>query len=301
MEFKYNFAFFIKTYIDDINRFHNLISSIIKYNRDNIPVFISVPSKDYSNFNVLIGHFKSSTINLFKDEDICNELIEKPINDFAIGYINQQISKLTFWQTKLAEYYLCLDSDLFFIKDFFINDFMFNSQTPYVVLQEDKDLSLDASYKGYYSERKAKIKSIFNKIGINNNHIKTSHGNTILSSKVLKSLKKDYLNNQPYYNLLIDESFEFSWYNAWLQKTELTNYISCEQFFKVFHTKDQYFNCLRLNSEENIKKEYLGICLNSNWADKLNIFKYGYLPKNRMFMFKIEKKLHKLISILRKI
>lgn len=301
MTYRHKFIFLIKTYHDDLKRIEILTKSISEHNKENIPVFISVPNEDYQLFNKLISNSNDTNINLIKDEELCNELITEQINNFSIGYINQQLVKMTFWKSKIAEFYLCLDSDIYFTKDFFISDFMYDQNTPFSVLVQDKDLSLDPSYKGYYHDRTQKIQSIFESIGVKGKNIRTCHGNTVISSEVLKEFSSLYLKSKPFHTILINESFEFSWYNAWLQKNNLINYKACESFFKVFHTKDQYFNCLKYNSEADISREYLGICLNSNWADKLKVYKYGFLPKNRRFYFKVELFLIKLISILRKI
>ena len=38
----------------------------------------------------------------------------------SAGYINQEIVKLCFWETGLADNYLCLDSDAEFVRDFHV-------------------------------------------------------------------------------------------------------------------------------------------------------------------------------------
>lgn len=270
---------FCKSYINDLPRVVNLIQSINTFNKDNIPVYISVPSVDYPIFKKNLGN---TGVNLFKDEDIANELITQKVNAFSIGYINQQIVKLSFWKTNICENYFCMDSDGYFIRDFFKSDFMLNENTPYTILVQDKDLCVEPKYHHYYDSRLEKLKIIQESLNFSDVRFATCHNFAILSRQVLKTFEDKFLipHGLKYYDILKDASYEFSWYNTWLQKDKTIEIVPIEPLFKMFHYSDQYFDYLRRNvSEHDIARAYIGICINSNWSNKYNSAsnKYGDL------------------------
>ena len=119
-------SLYCKSYSKDVHRAKQLLDSIMKYNSDNIPFFISVPSNDINLFKNILG---TTGYYLIKDEDIDIE---------NGGWIGQQIVKSQFWRMELCENYVCIDSDCFFIKPFYINDFMFDDDTPYTICHEYK-------------------------------------------------------------------------------------------------------------------------------------------------------------------
>lgn len=298
MSYQMNLAFLLKTYWGDLKRTERLITSFERFNSDNIKLFISVPESDRSYFDHFALH---PHITILFDEDICPCLITNAINDFEPGYINQQMVKLTFSLSKTARFYLCLDADFEFIREFTLSDFLFTSEIPYSVLTQDKDLSLDRSYRSYFFQRKNKIKSIFSKIGLETKNPLTCHNGTIFSSELLENFFKEFTSPEKLPQLLCEDPFEFSWYNAWLQKSQAITYQPCEPFFKMFHTKEQYYHALKEYTLSDIKKEYLGICINSNWGDRFRVSQYGEIPKNKKLAFAIEKKLTNLFLRLRKL
>ena len=52
--------------------------------------------------------------------------------------IMQQIVKSEFWRLELAENFLIIDSDSYFIKEFSLQDFMFDDLTPYTIMNEGR-------------------------------------------------------------------------------------------------------------------------------------------------------------------
>ena len=115
---------YCKSFHRDVDRVVNLQESIDKHNIDNIPFYVSVPQQD-------VELFKSKGIrNIVEDESI--------YQSNSSGWIQQQIVKSNFWKLGLCENYVCIDSDGYFIKDFYITDFMYDDQTPYTVIHEQK-------------------------------------------------------------------------------------------------------------------------------------------------------------------
>jgi hypothetical protein len=119
---------FIKSFRRDFDPVKKLIASIELYNRDHLPVYLSVNDSDFDYFADNLNH---KNINLIKDSDI----FEYPDND---GWRYQQIIKSNVYRLGICENYLCIDSDSEFIRDFYYSDFMYNDNTPYTIMHESK-------------------------------------------------------------------------------------------------------------------------------------------------------------------
>jgi len=265
---KNNFVMFCKTYSADLNNFSLMIDSFNAFNEDNIKLFVSVPEKEIN----LYTKFNNKNISVITDESYAgNFFTNKSYHGLSTGYINQEICKLSFWESNIAENYLCIDSDLQFIRKFYISDFMADKNTPYTVLVMDKDLSIEKHYHDFWNFRQTFIKKIYDDIGLNDKRLRTCHGMQVLNSKVLKSLKKDFMTVKKYsYSDLIKISpYEFTWYNAWFQKCKLIKEVAVEPFFKTFHMRIDYiFSKLKLLNLSDLSYSYIGIIMNSNWNNK---------------------------------
>lgn len=268
-----NFAFYCKSYIKDVKHVSKLVESFNKYNVENIHLYISVPATDIDFFI----KFASKNITVIKDEDYAlSYLTTENAGRFSAGYVNQEICKLSFWESKLALNYLCIDSDACFIRDFKFDDFMYTDTIPYTILVMDKDLSVERYYKKFWKYRIENIKKIYEEVGLDDKRYRSSHGVTILNAKVLESFKKDFMQSKgySYRNLIEIAPFEFTWYNAWFQKCKLVEEVAVEPFFKTFHCKIEY----KLSRMKNIKLEdyarsYVGIVINSNWGRNAGNYK----------------------------
>ena len=126
---------FCKTYSKDLKRLIRLLDSIKEFNIENIPTYISVPDIEYDFFN---SSLKNYDINLVKDEEVIKSNPKNNIGTYQKlpGSIQQQIVKAEFWRLAKCLNYLCLDSDCKFIRTFTTNDFLWNSETPYTVMDE---------------------------------------------------------------------------------------------------------------------------------------------------------------------
>lgn len=130
----HNLVLFCKSYIKDLNRIKILKESIDKFNADDIPFVIVCPKSDLNIFkSTLISNKENYEIIFLCDEDIINEE-EKNMP----GWISQQFVKIKFYQKNLCNFYVILDSDLYFIQNFYIKDFMYNEFTPYTSIIEEK-------------------------------------------------------------------------------------------------------------------------------------------------------------------
>jgi hypothetical protein len=256
---------YCKSYINDYERFKVLLESVNKYNIDNIPFYVSVPSKDINVFKNLKG------INLIEDELV--------YTGSAPGWIQQQIVKSNFWKLKISENYICIDSDSYFIKPFFKKDFMYNENIPYTVIHEQKELfswtitkvkELGFNPKQSFIEDRKKIMDIFQRKG---RYYDFGPSPIIWSSKVWESLEESYCipNNIKFENLLEYSNSEFSWYGESLLAFKSIDIYPIEPIFKVFHYPLQLTEYKNLGiTEEMISENYLGIVLQSNYNASIN-------------------------------
>ena len=274
------FCFLLKTYKGDLNEANRLLKSFIKYNYDKIKIYVVAEKSLKKN---LIQHESI----LFLDELIFDQkLFSKSHKNFSKGYLNQQIIKLSFWELGLSKSYFCIDSDAFFIKPFYLKDFYINSR-PIAFFSNENELRIDNKYYNFYLKNLIKYREII----LNNLNIKNlpnpmnCHGNSTIDSKVMKSFRDEFLKNQNlnYKDLIIKAPIEFTWYFYWLQKREIKQFKEIP--FKIFHTPQQYFNSLIYSSLEDIKREYIGVLINSNWSRKMKINSYGKLSYMLLFNF----------------
>ena len=262
-----NFAFMLKTYEKDLQYAWRLADSFEKYNADDIPLYMVLDGEDKEKF---LEFSNLGNVHIVLKEDIDVEYAKEAVNGISSGYINQEIVKLAFWKLNLCKNYLCIDSELEFIREFHIDEFMYDEETPYSVLIEDHDLLANPNYyNAFWTEREKSLERIKEVYGIKDRHILTCHGMQTFSAKVLKSMEEDFMrpNGYSYLDLLKVSPYEFSWYNYYLQKTRPIEIHPCEPHFKTYHMPyQQIVDAMQGIDLESLKRAYCGIILNSNYS-----------------------------------
>ena len=258
------FSIFCKSYRGDLDRAIELSKSISVYNKDNIPFYLSVPTED---------------IELFKSNIPYYTLIidDKEIFHFNQGWVGQQFIKSGFYKLNLSRFYLVIDSDSYFIKDFYIKDFLYNESTPYMVMDENNTMFewTDRYYRecfpfnpreSYEDDYKI-IKDFFGRSG------KTYHyGPTpcVWNTKIWEWLDKEYTIEK----LFKIKPNELNWYGEAVLHTD-SKFMPCSPLFKCFHYSQQYSFHKQLGWEENDwKGQYFGIVMQSNWDGEQTPLKY---------------------------
>jgi hypothetical protein len=261
-----NLVFLIKSHIPHLNYTKQLIETTFKHNKDNIPVYLSIPK---SQENIFKNNIDTSLCNIIFDEDI----IKGNINQ---NWFTQQLVKMKFSETELCENYLWIDGDSYFIKDFYISDFMFNKETPYTTIHENKDLFqwmatqgnlLDNVLDSYTSDRD-KVRNLFGRTG---KYYDWTCPN-LWSVKVFNHMREHYLipNNLTFEDLLTYIPGELIWYGEYLLASEAIRIIPCESWFKPFHYLQQMEDYKKEgHTEETIAKNYLGIVMPSKETNQL--------------------------------
>lgn len=268
-QYKHKFAMYCKSYVNDFGRLKVLVDSFNKYNVEKLNLFVSVPEIDLDSLSIV----ESDTVHVISDESFAASYFAQEGHwGMSIGYANQEICKLTFHKTKIALNYLCLDSDVTFIREFRRSDFMYTEDTPYTVLVQDKDLSIERHYRTvHWLDRQTSIKRIYDFVELQDPRLRTCHGMQIMNALVLESLEENIVkkNNFTWNDLLKISPYEFTWYNAWFQKSKIVEEIAIEPLFKTLHMRPEYiFSRLKLLRVEDYAQEYIGIVLNSKWRPR---------------------------------
>lgn len=253
---------YCKSYHRDINRVKILLKSYILNNKDNIPLYISVPKSDIELFKNKLG---TQNYNLINDEEIYS------LN--GQSWQNQQIVKSSFWKLNLCENYLMIDSDSYFIKPFKIDDFMYDENTPFTIMHEQKDLfswsSKNQNLLGFnpkesFIKDRESIMEIFDRKG---KIFDFGPSPVIWSSKVWRSLEESYLkpNNITFKNLIDKIPSEFTWYGEWLLYSRCIDIMPIEPIFKCFHYLQQYNEYKNLGYNlDHWKENYIGVVMQSS-------------------------------------
>jgi hypothetical protein len=257
----HNIVLYCKSFKRDIELVKRLIESIDQYNRDNIVTYLSVPKHDMELFQSL----NLNNVILIEDELV--------YEGNASGWMQQQIVKSSFYKLKLAKNWVCLDSDAFFIKPFYITDFIYEDDIPYTVMHEQKELftwtAINSNILGFdpkesFNSDRKQIMDVFDRKG---RIYDFGPAPIIWSSKVWLDLENNYMipNNLTMQQLIEFCASEFTWYGEALLRFKSIPIYPAEPLFKVFHYKQQLEEFNKLNiTAECISKNYLGIIVQSN-------------------------------------
>lgn len=265
MEYKHNLILFCKSYSGDVARAEVLYNSIQQFNRDSISFYLSIPKADEALFRSRLGE---GNYNLVFDEDLTNAVKEQ-------SHFTQQLFKMEFYKLKLAKYYFTLDSDMYFIRDFYATEFMDEDGTPYITMHENKSLrEYSKNVKGsdllteWWIGERNKIPELFGRKGRLYDY---SCSAILYVSEVFENLYDEYCqpNNLTFLDLLTYQSSENTWYGEWLLRMGIKFY-PCEPMFKTFHYPFQYELSKQLgHTVDDLSKVYLGITMQSNWGAPL--------------------------------
>lgn len=274
---KYNFILFCKTYADDFTIFKNLKESIDKFNVENIPFYIVCPKNDIELFSKLKTEKERYEFKILSDEKILN--IDKHHKQ---NWNTQQLIKMNFYKTNLCNFFLIIDSDSYFIKEFYESDFMYDKNTPYIVMNENKNFNdicimLDTDN---VDKMGAIIKNYFKRNGKNYRFLTTP---IVFSTKVLEELNK----KEKFENLLELSPLEAYWHGEFILHSNIIDFKPCEPFFKCFNYQFEY-DFYKKNGiiESDLAKNYSGIVMQNGWIKEKK-----YKPS---IFYKIKKKIRKI-------
>jgi hypothetical protein len=271
------FALVIKSFFNDLNRADRLVKSIREYNRDNIPLHLIVPSADLSAFMNKLG---CEEVTYLVDEDIqgltmnCSKAKEISLPPA----IMQQVIKSEFWRLDLAENFLIIDSDSYFIRDFTLKDFMFNEEMPYTIMNEGRhqlDWAARAGNERFirdYHDLREKALNLFGRKGP---HFDFAPTPMICSSKVWRAMYEKVAkpSGESFYDQIVRFPCETQWYGEFLLHDHTIPIIPREPLFKVWGFEDQWKEGISLGeSDEVLAQNYLGVIDQSYWSKSLDAY-----------------------------
>jgi hypothetical protein len=264
---------YCKTFHHDVKRVVSLVESVKKHNKDNIPFYISIPKEDETIFK---DNIDTNYVNIVFDEDIYDFSFLSKSDKINGGWYLQQVVKASFWKLNLCENYVCLDSDSYFIKDFHVSDFMYDVNTPYTVMHEQKELfEFTSRYKDVighdpkigFEETREPIMKALQREG---KFYDFGPSPVIWSCKVWRLLEETQLKPQGYtfFDLIKAHPSEFTWYGEFLLKTLSIVIVPIQPLFKVLHFKPQYDFYKQVGfTEEMFSENYFGIVIQSNFTN----------------------------------
>jgi hypothetical protein len=265
---KPNIVLYCKSFSRDLERVLELFKSIVKHNKDNIPFLISVPTEDVQLFKINLAAIRDyNWWEVISDQEIVGDILPQ-------SWKNQQVVKMMFWKHELCgENYVVLDSDCYFIKDFYVKDFIIHGTIPYTVIHEQKDLftwttrqisNLGFDPKKSFGECREPIQSLFDRQG---RLYDFGPVPVVWSSKVWQSMEEEYLkpNDLTFQGLIDTIPSEFSWYGEWLLVRKPIELWPIEPMFKVFHYLPQYHEFKNQGyTEQEWTNNYLGLVMQSS-------------------------------------
>jgi len=269
----HNLILYCKTFSRDFQRLKRLYESIQKYNKDNIPFYISAPNTEKEQLENVIG---IKGYEFVPDESIWNFKYQMD------GWRSQQIIKSNVWKAVDTENYICIDSDQFFINDFYVKDFIHPSGTLYSVVHENKEVQQYEKLffgKNYQDNGYCKAVNAYRKVFGSDQGKVYDYGPPPYhwSVKVWKHFEDNYLvpNNLTFetFQLAMEQNHKIAFreavtYGEYLLAARPIELHPISGVFKFYHWKEMYEfeEKTGLGKLENLKPNFLGVTLQSNWA-----------------------------------
>lgn len=260
---------FCKSYRNDLERAVVMVESVRRFNRDSLPLYISVPKGDLDLFKSRIG---TERINWLSDEDIIGANLAIDLKTFLAlpGHISQQIVKAEFWRVNPCENCVCIDSDSRFIRDFFTHDFLTAEGHPYTILHEGKPFMVFCMASGvretelHFESMSNEMREYFGRQGPSYSY---NPFPVIWSNKVwralLTKLEDEGINML---DAIVAHPYESSWYGEALLKYRPIPLLPKEPIFKAYLYLEEYEHDRKLGIDEAMLAQfYLGVVYQSNW------------------------------------
>lgn len=285
-------AIFCKSYRGDLERAVAMARSVQRFNRDNLPFYISVPQADLELFRARIDN---AEINWLCDEDIirANPKLDLERYKNIPGHISQQIVKAEFWRVNPKQNCVCIDSDSRFIRDFYASDFLSPEGIPYTILHESKPYMEFCLTHGiretelHFEQYTQEMRACFDRVGPSYAY---NPFPVIWSRKVWEALlQKLEAEGSSIMEAIVAHPYESSWYGEALLKYRPIPLLPKEPIFKAYLYFEEYERDRSDGmTEAMLAKFYLGVVYQSNWyPHRLKFFKrLAYKLKRRLQRFR---------------
>lgn len=281
---------YCKSYRRDVHRAKRLVASVFRFNADNLPFYLSCPSADLPLFRRIID---SEEVIFLADEEIVakNPSINQIDLNALAGGLSQQIVKSEFWRLEIAENYLCIDSDAYFIRDFNKSDFLTLDGQPYTVMNESLELRLFSAIHQHAKiarNRDAECKAIMEIFGRTGRQYDFGPLPVVWNRRVWADLTEKFLTPRGMNFLDAIKLFpsEMRWYGEALLKFNSVELWPVETLFRCYHYEQQFFDAKKYGeNDESLHQIYLGVCSQSNWDKDLDYGQCGKSISSRLVRF----------------
>ena len=254
----HNLILYCKSYRGDFQRLVNLSLSIKEFNKDNIPFYISVPESDLELAKESIPYYTE----IITDEGYT------PLNE---GWRGQQYTKAYFYKTKISRFYVSIDSDSYFFKDFYTSDFLVNDKVPYLVMSDGTSFyewwDRFANLFPFDARETNRLEalSIKEHLGSGGKIWDFSPSPFIWDTQVWEWLDTNY----GIHKLFEKHCNELKWYGEGAIVMG-ADFFPTSPLFACMHYPQQYQFYKQLGWEEiHFKNQYLGMVMQSNWGAPL--------------------------------
>lgn len=264
-------AIFLCSYLKDLHRAERLFESIKKYNVDQLPFYIAVPSAHLSECRRVLS---DSTIHWLTQEEVFATCPSSRIANYedVPGGQMQQVVKSEAWRLGIGENILVMDSDCQFIRPFHTSDFIALDGTPYSVVCDTQDVR-------QLAERLRKPK-IWTDWLETSDRTRAYFGNTskmrcsfagapfIWSSRVWTDLAEIRLEpaGQTLLNLVQQLGSELMIYGEALIALKSIPIQLHDPYFKLYlYEKDLWEDRKYANNQSNLATSFMGVVYQSNW------------------------------------
>lgn len=266
---------YCKSYRTDLKRLLRLAESVKKFNRENIPFYVSVPKDDVGLFS---SHLAGLDVSLIEDEAIIST--NPAINAtqfFALpGHISQQVVKAEFWRLGISSSYMCLDSDALFIRSFSASDYLLKDGTPYTIQDECQEFLYGALAAGKmhlidnFNREAQSLQTIFGRTG---KAYSFGPFPLLWHRDVWQSLDTHYLHPKgiSILDAIVQNPMESRWYGEALLQYKAIPLITCQALFKVYHYAWQFDKDRAAGiTTDQLGKIYSGVILQSAWEREMD-------------------------------
>jgi len=266
---------YCKSYSMDLRRVRRLAESVLRFNTENLPFYVSVPGADYALFR---DHLDEFGVELLADEDIirASSCIQPKRLAAMPGHLVQQVVKSEFWRLNLSEACLCLDSDSIFIRPFGTADYMAPDGTPYSVITEAHDMMELSLRHGNqrvidnFQREARQVQDIFDRTG---KAYSFGPMPMVWHRSVWESLEKNHLlpHGMSFADAIKQAPLESRWYGEALLKFKAVAVLPTEPFFKVYHHGWQLDHDRRRGVDhEQLGRLYSGVIYQSSWERNMD-------------------------------
>jgi hypothetical protein len=271
----HDLVLYCKSYHRDVRRVRRLLDSIATFNRDDIPVYVSMPREDRALFEQMLAGTRCTLVD---DEDIvaANPRVRPEQVQGVPGRLSQAIVKSEFWRLGHGANYVCIDADSQFITEFRRRDFLAPDGDCYTVMHQNKELMQLATDRGIdrigaeFKEECARFVPIFGREGPAYSFAPSPF---VWSAKVWRSLDERHL--QPrginLWDAVTEKLPESTWYGEALLAYQAIPLRPIEALFRVYHYNWQYYAMKRLGeTEAKAAQHHLGVIYQSNWQHEMD-------------------------------